>query len=134
MDETTTPTTPSEPAIETHRADDFKAIYSNHVIVGSSAWDLTLTFSRFVEVNGKRAVEQEVAATIPFGLAKLITYWMETQIIANEIETGRRVTVRESLYPPPVPALTAEQEKSPFFVKYREAMRELREKFIASLS
>ena len=134
MDEATTLPIPPQPTLETHRAEDFRAVYSNHVVVNSSAWDLTLTFSRFVEVDGKSGVEQEVTATIPFGLAKLATYWMEAQIIANEIETGRRVSMRESLYPPPVPDLTPEQEKIPFFVKYREEMERLRERFIASLS
>ena len=134
MDETTTPPTSPEPTLETYRAEDFRDIYSNHVIVGSTAWDLTLTFSRFVEVAGKRGVEQEVTATIPFSLAKLINYWIEAQVLANEVEIGRRLGMRESLYPPPAPDLTPEQEKIPFFVKYREEMKRLRERFIASLS
>lgn len=129
------PTSPQS-SIEnkTIRAEGFRTYYANNVIVEANAWDMKLVFGQFDEIDGKSALKQQLAVSIPFGLAKLALYWIEAQIIANEIETGRRIGLRESVLPPPVPDLSPGHEKDPNLVKYREAMLQLRERFIASLA
>jgi hypothetical protein len=124
----------SQPTVKTLRADDFQLVYANNLVIDSTAWDVRLTFGRYDDIDGKPCLKQNLAASIPFGVAKLAVYWIEAQIIANEIETGRRVGMREAVLPPALPPLTPEQQKSPSLVKYFEAMTRLREKFIASVT
>src|SRR6266576_3939809 len=85
------------------RDEDFAYMYANHVLAESTAWDLRLVFGEFEEVDGKPAVRQKVAVSLPFGLAKLAMYWMQTAILAHEIETGQKIKLRQNMHPLPPP-------------------------------
>jgi hypothetical protein len=123
----------TKPDVIFQRAEDFRSFYANSVLTDANAWDVKLIFGQIDEVDNERAIKQNVAVSMSFGLAKLTLYWIEAAIIAHEIETGRRVGIRDNVLPPPLTPLSPEQEKVPDLVKYQEAMKQLRDKFIASL-
>jgi hypothetical protein len=115
--------------IKVTRSDDFITLYANNVVTDSTAWDMRLMFSQFDEVDGVGISRQKAAVSIPFALAKLLTYWMRAQIIAHEIETGRKINIRPNLRPGPPP----DEESDPELAQYFKALRELYDEFIASL-
>src|SRR5438046_3194865 len=82
------------------RAENFQKFYANNVIAEGTAWDLRLTFGQFDNVLGRQTNTQLCSVMMSFGLAKLMLFWIEAQILAHEVETGRRVPIRESLRPP----------------------------------
>src|SRR5436309_1395580 len=89
-----------KPPIKIERADDFRVIYANNVVADSTAWDLRLTFGMFDQSADHSVNKQQFAAVIPFGVAKLVLYWIEAAVIAHEIETGHRIGIRENVLPP----------------------------------
>jgi hypothetical protein len=114
------------------RAPNFLKFYANNVVAEATAWDVRLTFGQFDNVEGHIINTQQLSVTMSFGLAKLMLFWVEAQILAHEIETGKRVGLRESVLPP-LPDLSPEEQQNPNNVKLREAVKKLRERLIAGL-
>ena len=134
MPDNTEISAPVTPRVKVQRADNFVSLYANNVIVSATAWDMTLTFGQFDETDDGSINRQTLAATIPFGLAKLMLYWIEASLIANEIETGQKIGLRTSVLPPPPPPLSPEEEKDPGMVMFSEAISKLRERLLAKLA
>lgn len=123
-----------DPPVKIQRVDDFLAVYANNVVVDATAWDLRLTFGQFEKLPDDSMVNnQRLSVNMPFGLAKLMLFWIELQIISHEIQTGKRVGMRSGLIPDPPTLIGPENENDPNFVKLHAAITQLRNRLIASL-
>jgi hypothetical protein len=123
----------SDSPLKAVRGEDFVNLYANHLISDSTAWDMKLTFGQFEETDGKTVIRQKAAINLPFGLAKLAIYWMQIAIIAHEIETGRKVNIRQNMRPPAPPEPSSELANDPTVTEYYNVVKKLYEDFIASL-
>ena len=118
----------------TERTENFASSYANSAIFESSAYDLRILFGQFDQKpDGGGVLKQHLAVSIPWDLAKLLIYWLQAQVIAHELETGRPIGLRENVRPPVPATLTAEEQVDPIKQKYHAALKKLREEFIASL-
>ncbi len=125
---------PPAPTFATERTENFASSYANSAYFESSAFDLRIIFGQLDQnPDGGGILKQHLAVSIPWDLAKLSIYWLQSQVIAHELETGRVIGLRESVRPPVPSPLTAEQERDPIMQKYYAALKKLREEFIASL-
>jgi hypothetical protein len=118
--------------LQLERAEDFVSFYANHGFYQPSAWDLKIIFGQVDQVDGKDIVRQNVAITIPWAQAKLSLYYLRLHVAAMEIQSGK-IPIRPDLIPAELPPLTPEQEAVPGAKELREAMKKLREEFIANL-
>src|SRR5438093_3601086 len=116
-------------AIKIQRADDYRLIYANNVVSDATAWDVRLTFGQFDKLTDGALVNiQQLSVTITYELAKYMMFWLELQVIAHEIEMGRRVGLRPSVIPNEVPPVAEEDKNNPNIVKLHDEMTKLRAK------
>jgi hypothetical protein len=119
--------------IQYRRADDFVKSYANNAYYESSAWDLTIVFGQLDQPIGSPAIiKQNIAITIPWAQAKLLSYFVRLHVEVNEVQNGK-VSIRPDLLPPVPTALTEEEEKDPNAKRLFELVTRLREELIASL-
>jgi hypothetical protein len=118
--------------LQYRRTDDFVKSYANNAYYESSAWDLTIVFGQLDQVVGSPAIiRQNIAITIPWAQAKLLSYFVRLHVEANEVQNGK-VSIRPDLLPPVPPALTGEEAKDPNAQKLFELATKLREELIAN--
>ena len=123
----------AEPSVIVRREDDFFKYYANSVTAESTAWDLKLVFGQFDSVDNQQFNSQKLSVTMSFGLARLMVFWIESQIIAHEIETGTKVRLRDNVLPPALPPLPPEMQNDRQLVKLHDEVAKLRASLIASM-
>jgi hypothetical protein len=131
-DESTPPPLPAPPVV-VERTANFVSTYANSAIIEGTAWDLKVTFGQIDQVAGQPLIKQHLAVSIPWAQAKLAVYWLQVQIIAHELDLGKKIAIRPDTVPSVPLPLTPEQQSNPIMHKYIEAVTKLREEFIASL-
>src|SRR5260370_35921220 len=100
--------------VTVQRAEDYRSIYANNVLTDATAWDVRLVFGQFDKLTDGTLVNiQQLAVTLPYALAKLMLFWVETQIIAHEIEMGQRVGLRPSVSPREIPPVDPQFQNDP---------------------
>ena len=132
MPETNQPPNES-PGQSVRRAEDFRSYYANNVLIQSSAWDVTLTFGQFDQSGSAQANVVKVSVTIPFGVAKIGMYWLQAHLLANEIDNGQKIALRQNVLPPPPEDLPPEQANDPVARRYHAALKQLYDAFMATL-
>ena len=128
------PIAPPPTQAKFERTADFVSSYANSVIFEATAWDLKITVVQVDQISGQTVIKQHLAVSIPWAQAKLGAYWLQAQIAAHEIEIGKAIGIRPDVLPPPIPPVPPDQENNSVLQKYHEALRKLREEFIASLA
>jgi hypothetical protein len=126
--------TPTQPPslLPYERAANFTSTYANNAFFEPSAWDLKIIFGQLDQSEGKAAVKQHLAVTVPWAQAKLALYYLRLQVAAMEMQSGK-IAIRADLIPPEPPPLTPEQEKMPGAKELRDIVLKIREEFLASL-
>jgi len=92
------------------RSEDFEERYSNNVQFEPSAWDLKLLFGQLDQSAGAEAtvVRQHTSMTITWVQAKILSYFLQVNIRAHEIDNGR-IVVPTRVLPPDPEALPLEE-------------------------
>jgi hypothetical protein len=123
----------SRPLAEAERAEDYRSLYANNVVADGTAWDLRLTFGQFEKrLDGSVVNIHQVSVVMPFGLAKLMMFWIELQTHVHEKQLGQRVPIRPDLLPP-VPPIPPESQSDEDYVKMHAMMVEARQRLEANL-
>jgi hypothetical protein len=126
MSEEKTPA-PAAPVTEFRRSQDFRSVYANNALFEASVWDLKVILGQLDQREGKIAVEQHTAVSIPWTQAKLLSYWLRLNIELYEIEHGK-IHIPQRVWPPVAPLTDDPQLKASF-----ELANKIRDEFIAGL-
>jgi hypothetical protein len=91
--------------IEYRRLPDerFFASYANNVLFQPTGWDLTLVFGRTEPSKGPNVVLQDMQVTIPWSQAKVLVYFLQVQLIYQEMLNGRVLSPKGVINPPSRP-------------------------------
>lgn len=87
MDDKTTPA--AKPGIDYKKTEDFASAYANNIFLESSLWDLRLIFGELDQQVGPNAVVQHTAITLPWAQVKVFAYFLESHLLAHEMQNGR---------------------------------------------
>lgn len=121
---------PEQPQPKNQRSPDFESLYANNFAFESSVWDLKILFGELDQTLG--TIDQHTAMTIPWSGAKLLVYYLATNIAAQEIINGE-IKLPPAVIPPEPPPLPDEHKDNPVFQKVREKFRALHREFLKSL-
>jgi len=130
MPDKTLTTTPALPP--TVRRPDFASNYANNARFESTVYDLKVIFGQSELSSGSEIVDQHTAVTLPWPFVKVFLYYLQVQLIAQEVQNGP-VVIPPSQIPPPFEP-PAEYANDPGVQRGREAINRFREQFIASLN
>lgn len=113
--------------LEPQTAEDFVSDYANNVAFEQTVWDLKMIFGEF---SGRlSAVEWHTSITVPWAMAKLMSYYLQINVAARELRAGK-IEVPRSMIPPgpPPPPPSDPLEKAIF-----EMIQEHRKKLLETL-
>lgn len=112
------------------RSEDYATVYANNISLEQSVWDLKLTFGELDQSMG--TISQHTAVTIPWSLAKLFSFLLQTQITAYEMQSGK-IKIPTELTPPEFPVPSGEMKDNPAIQRTYEALVKLREQFLEEI-
>ena len=120
-----------EPKAETVvEGEEMTTDYANNIMFEPSIWDLKLIFGEFSQrIN---SVDWHTSITVPWAQAKLMMYYLQANVAAYEINSGK-IKVPDLVIPPEWPPLPSEQANDPKAVETVERLQRLREQFLDSL-
>jgi hypothetical protein len=95
-------TTPAAPAVEFRRSEDFVSVYANNALFEASLWDLKVILGILDQTEGKVAIEQHTAVSMPWMQVKLFSYWLRLNIAIYETNNGK-IHIPEVVRPPVPP-------------------------------
>lgn len=124
------PDEPQNPLLSAQDAsDDFVSDYANNVAFEATVWDLKLIFGEYSQrANG---VEWHTSITIPWEQAKIMSYFLQVNIEAHEIRTGRPILPPPMMIPPPIPEPPDKSDQEA--MKMFEMFKRNRERLIESI-
>jgi len=110
------------------------AAYANTVRSKITAWDLQIEFGQLRPELGSPIgkVDWHTEITIPWGLAKILLYYLQLNVMAIETEVGK-IPVPKEVQPPEPPPLIAELAANETAKKVRELAVRMHKDFLASL-
>ena len=112
------------------RDEDFVSLYANHVFFEPSVWDLKVVFGQLSQDEGRAIIEQHTAITIPWPTAKLMSYFLNTQLLIHEGDNGR-IQLPDGVLPPEL-EFPEDLESDPKAQAALETLRKMREAFITA--
>lgn len=121
-----------DPQPDVVRTEDFASTYSNNVQFEQNALDLKVIFGALDLRGGKITIEQHTSVTMSWVQAKLLSFFLNVNLVAHEAENGKIKIPSKML--PPMPPLPRELENNPQVKAVVEVIRKMREEFIANLS
>ena len=92
-----------EPGVEEQkfsRGEEFESLYANNVTLEATGLDLKLVFGE-IDLR-QQLVEQHTAITIPWVMAKILSYYLGIFIAQHEAQSGK-VMIPPSALPPLIP-------------------------------
>jgi len=105
--------------------------YANNVRFEPSVWDLKLTFGELSA--GTNTVEWHTSITIPWMQAKLMIYYLQANVSAYEMNSGK-IHIPDGVIPPEWPPIVPpEQSNEPKAQETLEMLTKLRKQFLDSL-
>jgi len=118
----------SEPTAKTQpeENEEMTADYANNTMFESTIWDLKLIFGEFSQ--RPNSVEWHTSITVPWAQAKLMIYYLQANVAAYEINTGK-IKMADQVLPPEWPAPSAKQTKDPKAVETFETLKNLATSF-----
>jgi hypothetical protein len=121
----------NKPDIEFRRKEDFKSIYANHAFFETSVWDLKIIFGQLNQHEKKQVIEQDVSVTIPWLQAKLMSIYLQINIVSHEALNGK-INIPEDLLPN-IPLIEKNASEDPQAMAFFEAVRNKIEQIVADL-
>src|SRR2546426_1399219 len=106
--------------------------YANSVTFESSFWDLKCRFGQIDQSSETITTEPRANVTIPWTQAKLISYYLQVNLIIHEAQVGK-IKLRTDVLPPEFEMSAEQLEKDATLRTTVERLRKLREEFIASI-
>lgn len=101
MDEAATQV--EQPNIRDGLTEDFTAVYANQCHFELSVWDLKMIFGQLDQTDRKMAIDWHTAVTVPWQVAKILSYLLRLNIAVYESNNGPIRIPEGSLPPGPVP-------------------------------
>ncbi len=101
------PPTPEQRTFK--RIDDFVTGYANNVQFEPSAWDLKMVFGELSQIPGNVSIEQHTSITVSWPEAKMMSYYLQVQILIHEFLNGR-IQVPKNAWPLPYAPKAVEAE------------------------
>jgi hypothetical protein len=92
---------------EIRRKDDFVSKYANNVQLELSVWDLKFIFGELQQHTGQEVVEQHTSITLPWAQVKLLSLYIQLNLIFHE-KTNGRISIPRHL----LPAFTVPDEET----------------------
>lgn len=115
---------------DTPGIDDLVSDYANNTVIQQTVWDLKLIFGEYSEFA--KGVEWHTSITMPWAQAKLLSHYLQVNIAVWEKQHGT-IKIPDAMLPPPLPALTAEQEGNPIEKMTFETIKEYQDRFLRGL-
>jgi hypothetical protein len=119
-----------QPQFKNQRSPDFDSLYANNFAFESSVWDLKLTFGELDQALG--VIDQHTAITIPWTGAKLLVYYLMTNVAAQEIINGK-IQIPPAIIPAEPPPIPEDHKDDPVFHKVFEKFKELHAEFLKDM-
>jgi hypothetical protein len=69
-------------------SEDFSEDYANNFVFEPSDWDFKIVFGQLDQMSKSGIVNWHTAITMPWGVAKLLSYFLPLNILAYEITHG----------------------------------------------
>jgi hypothetical protein len=113
------------------RSEDFMSYYANNVQIQANAFDMKVIFGLLDQSGGKVVVEQFAEVSMSWIEAKLLSFFLQTQIAAHELEDGK-ILIPPRILPEEVKALPPELADNPMAKQAQDFYSKLRESLIAS--
>jgi hypothetical protein len=110
--------------------EEMTADYANNTMFEPTVWDLKLIFGEYSQ--RAQSVEYHTSITIPWAQAKLLSYFLQANITAHEINFGK-ITIPNAVMPPEWIRPTLDQAQDPKTVEVFEALQKLRAQFVENL-
>lgn len=107
---------------------DVSEVYANNSRFELSVWDLKVIFGQLDQFSGDARIDWHTAVTVPWGAAKIASYYLQLNILAHEAENGR-IRIPPRVFPTPPPAPTGEFENDPKAIRLHEQATELWREF-----
>lgn len=112
------------------RSDDFTTAYSNNFQLEQTVFDLRIIFGELAQSEGKSYVEQHTSVTIPWIQVKLLSYFLQVNLLGYESLHGK-IKIPEELIPQVVTKPSTETD--PKVLAIFELISKLREQFVSDL-
>lgn len=100
----------STAAPQSETSEDFVSDYANNVYLEPTIWDIKAIFGEFTAKTN--SIEWHTSVTMPWALAKLLAYYLQINVLAHEIRTGKRIDIPDQMKPA-APELSPEQQPDP---------------------
>lgn len=122
-------TLPQPKPLRNERSDDFGEVYANNVLFETSVWDLKVIFGQLDQAMG--VVQQHTAVTIPWTIAKLALYHLQSQVAAYEIVYGP-IKLSSEILPVEPGSLEPPFKGNAVLERVHEEIKKLHKEFISA--
>src|SRR5579864_3960436 len=106
--------------------EEFTSDYANNALFVGTIWDLKILFGELSATN--KGVDWHTSITLPWELAKLLSYYLEINLAARELAHGT-IRVPESMAPPE-PEPPPESENNPAMQRLVNFIKDRRKQFL----
>jgi hypothetical protein len=106
-------------------ANDYSSVYANNSHFEASVWDLKIIFGELEQHTGKSLVDWHTAVTMPWAQAKVLVYYLRTNITFHE-STQQAIHVPTAVVPTK-PEPPPEQLDTPVTRAFYEAALKIHE-------
>ncbi|TRZ51267.1 hypothetical protein D4S03_05390 [bacterium] len=121
-----------KPQTEFKRTDNFLSVYANNFQLESTAIDMKFIFGTTSQSPGKVTVEQHTSVNMTWVQAKLLSFYLNVNLAAHEMENGK-ISIPHSVIPAEPQPIPKEFKDQPFHKQVRAMVVKMREEFIANL-
>jgi hypothetical protein len=128
----TTALAQAAPPVKAQHTEEFTSLYANNIRYEATVYDLKLVFGETDLASGSEVIQQHTAVTIPWGLVKVMLFWLQLNFDVTEATVGR-VSIPPTQIPPEPQPTPPELANDPNAQKAKEIYAKLRELFIAGL-
>lgn len=119
-------------AADKDKEQDFIEDYANSAIFEAGPWDLKIVFGQLDQRSGAPDTDWHTAITIPWPYAKVLSYYLQLNIVAYEAQNGK-IAVPEFALPPEPPPLTEEAQRHPKMKAVYDAVLDARKVLLSQL-
>jgi hypothetical protein len=122
--------TQQQQPLRNQRSEDFVDSYANNFAFESSVWDLKIIFGQLDQALG--AIDQHTGITLTWAAAKILAYYLNINVIAQEIINGK-IQIAPSVVPSEPPPIPEEHKDDPAFQRLRQKYMESYAAFVKDL-
>jgi hypothetical protein len=122
--------TPVSPPMK--RREDFRLEYANNIRFEPTVYDLKMVFGETDLSTGTETVEQHMAVTLPWPFVKVLSYFLQIQLMVQERQNGPVGVPQTQI--PPIQEPPPELANDPKVQGIAKDLKKFREDFLASNS